>query len=619
MNRIILSEQNVVNNYKDKWERFYQMYNNYVDIIIDPATQKQITTTSNISIPYAYIQVATILPRLVETLFSARPYITVKDREVNDYNFATNNQVLLDYQMNERMNLRSKFAEGLKTLCIYGTTIAYTGWKYDTRNIIKKQLVDIIDEETNQPFVDEVTRQPIQRYQPVKTKEILYDDPDVYFVDLLNFFVDPYAEDIDTARWCGHITYETKSEIQKKHDSEIYVVDWKKITSSNSYNKPKQERMASIGIAINNSSPNSEDDLYEVIHYWEDNRHVIIIERSYIAKDEENPYWHKKKPYDMSRYDSIPGEFYGKGVMDRIEPLIDELNTYRNMRIDYAAMSNRRMFKYKKGSGISKKDLTWRPNGLIPVNEMDDIEEIGVQNVSPQMFNQEETVKQDIMDATGAQSVIMGTSSRDTATGTMTKDSNASIRFKEIITSIEKDLLVNIARKMMQLNQQFLDTERVLRISNIKGDDWVNINPDEIQGEFDCIAMGSSVEPLANKEAYKQRLLQLYQISNTDPIFQAFPEKKLYLMKLIFQAFDMQNIDELIPTEEEVKAKQMQTAPATPNEQTLPENTLPQNDMQLPPDLMNQLMGMQNTENFSANASGGLNRSIMEGQGLLPE
>ena len=55
MNRVILSEQNVVNNYKDKWERFYQMYNNYIDAIIDPSTQKPITTTSNISIPYAKI------------------------------------------------------------------------------------------------------------------------------------------------------------------------------------------------------------------------------------------------------------------------------------------------------------------------------------------------------------------------------------------------------------------------------------------------------------------------------------------------------------------------------------------------------------------------------------
>ena len=545
------------------------------------------------------------MPRLVETLFSARPYITVKDREPNDYDFAMNNQVLLDYQMNERINLRGKFAEGLKILCIYGTTIAYTGWKYDTRNIIRKQLVDIIDEENGQPFLDEVTKQPIKKYKPVKTKEILYDDPDVYFVDLLDFFVDPNAENIDNARWCGHRTYETKSEIQKKHDNEIYNIDWKKITASNSYNKAKQERMASIGIAINNSSANSEDDLYEVIHYWEDNKHVVIIERSYIAKEEENPYWHKKKPYDFARYDAIPGEFYGKGIMDRIEPLIDELNTYRNMRIDYAAMSNRRMFKYKKGSGITRKDLTWRPNGLIAVNEMDDIQEIGIQNVSPQMFNQEEVVKQDIQDATGAHAVVMGTSGRDTATGTMTKDSNASIRFKEIITSIEKELLVNIARKMMQLNQQFLDTERVLRISSIKGDNWVSINPDEIQGEFDCIAMGSSVEPLANKEAYKQRLLQLYQMSNTDPIFQAFPEKKLYLMKLIFQAFDMQNIEDLIPTEDEVKQKQMPQQP-------LPTETLPENTMQLPEELLSQLSGMQTN-----NSGGGLNTSVQEEMGLI--
>jgi len=571
------------------------------------------------------VQVVTILPRLVETLFSARPYVTVKDREPNDYSYAENNQVLLDYQQNERINFQDKFTTGLKILCMYGTTVSYTGWKYDTRNVISKKLTDVLDDEGN-PIYDETTQSNIQKYKPVNSKVTTYDDPEVYFLDLNLFFVDPQAEDIDDARWAGHITYETKSQLQKNHDAGVYNIDWKKISSGGAYNKAKNERMSAVGISNNNNVGfNVEDNLYEVIHYWEDNKHVVIIERAYIAKEEENPYWHKKKPYDKAVYDGIPGEFYGKGIIEPIEPLLHELNTYRNLRIEYSAMVNRRMFKVVKGSGINRKDLQSRPNGVIYVNNMEDIQELLMQNVSPQMFNQEDVVKSDIQDATGAQNVVMGTSARDTATGTMTKDSNATIRFKMIISSVEKKLLGSISMKMIQLNQQYIDVDRVMRITGKKGDSWVKINPDEIQGEFDCFPMGSSVEPLSNKEAYKQRLLQLYQIISTDPLYQQFPQYKIYFIKRLLQSFDIQNVEDMLPTEEEIKAQlailqqqqQAQSNPQTPN--NTGQVPIPMGSQDIPPDLINQLMGMQNTENFSANAQGGLNRSAMEEQGLQPE
>lgn len=570
LNRIEAAEKYRDNGYKELWTRCYKRWRNYVDALLDPETGKEVKDRSNISIPYSFVQVETILPRLVETLFATRPYITVKDREPSDRPNAQRNETLLDWQMNERMDIQDIFHVGLKGCLIYGTAIAYTGWKLEQKEIIKKQLMPIdIDgnpvlrvDENQIPLIDDYTGEPVQDWFPMRINEIEYDDPEVKFIDLGLFYVDPAAEDIDDARYCGHITYETKEQLQKKADLGIYKIDWKKVPKDSKGNKARDYRMSSVGLpSTDDQVPENDDDyLYEVLHYWEDDKHVVILNRSYIAFEGDNPYWHKKKPYRKGVYTVVPHEFYGMGIIEMVEDLQDELNTERNMRIDFRAFLLRRMFKVRRGANINKKELKWRQGGIIYLDDMDDVQEMGIRELPNSSFPHEQTIKQDMQDATGAHDVIIGTSnSNETATSTMTKDNNASMRFKLVISNLEKKLLVGVARFMIQLNQQFIDNERVLRITGENGDSWTKITPEEIQGEFDLIAAGTSVEPLANKEAYKQRLVELYGIAKQDPIYNQFPEKRVALLKKVFEAFDIKDTEALLPTDQEMQIMNQNT------------------------------------------------------------
>jgi hypothetical protein len=614
LTRIENAEKHRDSGYKELWIRCYKRYRNYVDQLVD-AKGKPITDRSNISIPYSFTQVETILPRLVETLFAARPYVTVFGREAEDEFNADNMETLLDWQMNERMDIQRIFKTGLKELCIYGTGIAYSVWKLKEREVIKKQLQPVLDEEDNPTYeTDGVT--PVQDWQPTQMSEKEYDDPDVRFIDIMSFFVDPNGENIDDARYAGHVSYECKEYINEMVKQGLWDVNWDFIRNDFRSNQARADRMGAVGLPNSDENPDYSDEngIYEVHHYWEDDKYVVIINRSWVAAETENPYWHKKKPYNKEVYCEVPHEFYGMGIIEMIGDLQDELNNERNMRIDFRSFLLRRMFKVRRGANIDRRQLVFKQGGIIEVDDMDDLDEMGVSDVPSSTFTEEQTIKQDMQDTSGAHDVVMGTSSSsETATSTMSKDNNASMRFKLVISSVEKSLLVGVSRLMMQLNQQFMDTDKVMRVTGEKGAKWVRLSPEDIQGEFDLTAAGSSVEPQANKEAFKQRMVELFGIVSNNPIMQQHPDKIMALLQKVFEAFDIKNTDSLLPTEQDMQG-------------TMAQQAVQQFIAGLPPELQQVLtqfmqpsapmMPDENATPPGTPSGGGANTAMMQEQGL---
>ncbi|MCG3771865.1 MAG: hypothetical protein JW384_03062 [Nitrosomonadaceae bacterium] len=65
---------------------------------------------------------------------------------------------------------------------------------------------------------------------------------------------------------------------------------------------------------------------------------------------------------------------------------------------------------------------------------------------------------------------------------------------------------------------------------------------------------------MANKEAFKQRMVELFGIASKDPFYQQFPIKRRNLLKKVFEAFDMKNTDDVLPTDEEMQQFAQQQA-----------------------------------------------------------
>lgn len=562
LSRIESAENWRDSNFKDLWRSYYMRWRSR------PERERD---GSNIFVPYTFMQCDVISSRILQSVFASRPYVTILPRGKATTEGAEKINSLIDWQLVDRIDINKVFSDELiNDLVIYGTVISYTGWKKKTRTVKKRVSERVpLTSVDGIPVVDETTGEPVMvptAPKVVESTEIVYDDPTVQGVDIFNFFVDKQASDLESARFCGHKEYKTRAELEELEKTAGYKIDWKKLDEISRVEDGRTVRYEDTGIsgedaANDNFGENSAGALFEVHHYWETNRHCVVLNRSQLVLDEENPFWHGCLPYDRICYIYLPHEFYGMGIVEITSSLQDELNTTRNQRIDYNSMALRRMWKLRKGCGLTSADLVWRQNGIVQVENTDDVQEINVADIPASAFANEANIKQDMRDATGCHDIIMGLSNtNETATTTMTKDNNASVRFKRVVETICSDMLVPIAKKIMSLDQQYLTEERIIRITGTKEEIEsgviTSVSPWEIEGDYDLIYIGTAIDPMANKELNKQRLIEAVNVMFGDPLYQADPDARLNVYRRIFDTMEQKDITSLLP--DETKFQQMQ-------------------------------------------------------------
>ena len=536
--RITAAEQWRDSRYADLWQDCYRRYRS------QPKRQRE---GSNLFVPHTFMQCEVIKARLCESLFSQRPYLAALPRESNDAARAQKMQTLLDWQLNERMDLPRLLGERvIANLVIYGTGITYTGWQVKRRRM-RQAIAESqpLADAAGRPYLDENGQAlELPRQRVIERLVTLYDDPLVADIALSDFFCDPLAEDIEGARFCGHCELMTREALQALAEEGKYSIDWEKL--------PPAAGAATRGRAQEEAdcfAAGEDKELHLVHHYWEDARHLVFLDRCQCICEEENPFWHGMKPYDKCCYVPLPGEFYGMGVPEILAGLQDELNTSRNQRIDYNSLSLRRMWKLRRGCGLTARDLVWRQNGVLQVENMDDVQEIDLQSLPADAFANESSVKQDMQDATGCHDILMGIAySNETATTTMTRDNNASLRFKAAVRMLVKDLLVPIARKCAAMDQQFLSGSRVVRLLGSEQPEALfSIDPAEINGDYDVIYCGAAVESMANQELNKERALQAYSLALADPAYQNDDLARLKLFRKVLASLGLTEGDDLLP------------------------------------------------------------------------
>ena len=544
LSRIEHAEQWRDGAFRDAWETWLAQYRS--------KTAPKEAGRSNLFIPYTMMQCEVVKARVAESLFVTRPYITLLPRGDEDEENAKKAERLLDWQMNERMEIKPLFRdEVLIDAIVLGTVIVYTGWLKEERLTRRKERI-------LQPLADGMggyyltaNGEPamIPQLVVVEERKLIYDDPICQRVDLFDFYVDPLAVTIEDARYCGHREYLTKAQIEELCQSAGWRVDWKTLSPVQDICGGREIRAALSGNTLQDGdSEERADGMYLVHHYWEDDRHAVIINREQLALDEKNPFWHGMKPYDRCCYVPLSNEFYGMGIPEMLAGLQAELNTTRNMRLDYNAMAMRRMWKIRKGCGLTARDLVWRQNGVIELDDMEDIQEINVQELSYSAFTNEDVIKQDMRDTTGVHDIVMGLSEADeTATTTATKDNNANLRFQHFIEAVVEQLLVPIAKKCLALDQQYLEESRIFRLLNEDMDELYQVDAFDIAGDYDMYYVGTSTEPLASREQNKQRILEAYSLAMNNPLVQQDAEAQLNLLRKVLEAMEIRNVEQLLP------------------------------------------------------------------------
>lgn len=115
------------------------------------------------------------------------------------------------------------------------------------------------------------------------------------------------------------------------------------------------------------------------------------------------------KPYEECWYAKVPGRWYGRGIAERVIMLQIYANLVFNYRINRGRISQMGIFKMKKGAGLTPQSLQRLvSNGVVQVNNMDDLQQFVIQDVSQSSYNDEEVINSLAQKLTGAFSIATG-------------------------------------------------------------------------------------------------------------------------------------------------------------------------------------------------------------------
>ena len=210
-----------------------------------------------------------------------------------------------------------------------------------------------------------------------------------------------------------------------------------------------------------------------------------------------------------------------------------------------------------RGSQVSDEDLVSRPNGIIDVDSMEDLQKLEMGDIPRSAFTSEDILHRNLEQALGTPPILRGVEGKSGATATevSTMNENALGRFEAKIRVFEELCVNDIARMMDLNNQQFITDNRVAKLDLDDVSKWREIEPGDLIGEFDYSPAKTSVDAAANKDLRRQQMTEaLGFLMQAEVPFIDYEEFVLEWLK----TFDIQNPEKYFLSPEEKQQMQQQ-------------------------------------------------------------
>lgn len=196
------------------------------------------------------------------------------------------------------------------------------------------------------------------------------------------------------------------------------------------------------------------------------------------------------KPYEEAWYTRVPNRWYGRGIAEKLLTLQIYANIVFNVRINRSRISQLGLFKMKKGSGVTPQMLSRLPsNGVVVLNNLDDLEQMVVQDVTQSSYKDEEVINTLTERITGAFQAVMGEPlpSSTSATEAAIQNQNGKSGFTMIKDGIGKFLERWMDRHALKIIAKELTTGEIVRITS---------DEDNFKELVDRIVMNKALESL---------------------------------------------------------------------------------------------------------------------------
>jgi len=451
-----------------------------------------------------------------DDLFNTSPQ-TFEDKES-----AVQNGLLLNYQLNCRMDKVAFIDEYVRTAVDEGTVVVRVGWEFeeDKRKVYEDIMeVQVVAGPDGQPI-----QQEVKTGEKTKTKTItIKNQPVLTVCDYNNLVLDPTCEgDIEKANFAVYSFETSLSELKK--DGRYKNLDDINFESASILAEPDH-------------AVNSDDDSFtfqdkarkKVIarEYWgfwdiDDTEEVKPFVATWVGdtfiRMEENPYPDKKLPFVLVQYLPRRKNIYGEPDAALIEDnqkivgavtrgIIDIIGRsasgQQGIRKDALDVTNARKFErgedYKFNANVDPRQAFHME--VYPEIPRSALEVLNMQNNDAEALTGVKAFTQGIsgqalgVTATGIRSALDATSKREL--GILRRLSNG---------------LNRIGRKVISMNSEFLDDEEIVRITNEK---FVAINRNDLGGMYDIKLNISTAE--ADEQKGSELAFMLQTMGNTMP------------------------------------------------------------------------------------------------------
>lgn len=471
-------EQDIVNllsaemSKREAWRRLYEiLWWNLYSLYICGTRTGTTPTRSKVFVPIAFQLVEIATPKLISFLSDNDSLFDVHPDDIKDQAIADNIKRLVKDQL-DKNHFGDTYENFVKQLLLYGTSYFYVDYKVKwdwvwERVPETKNVVDSFGLNTTQ-----IT------YKNQKSYKIIERRPNLVWLDVLDVFPQQDHAKVDD-QWPGVCIrrWMDKKEFERMCDGPQPYFGNKDVAlasgTTNKFQESRQFRKVSRGEIATMQSTD-----IELLEWWlkydldgdgiDEECQIIIANRKVVVRAVANPYYHQKRPLIKVCFCKVPGEWYGVGLIEPVASLINQLTTVRRQRLDNITLILNRMWKVKATADVDPTKLVASPNGIILVDNMDDIMPLEIPDVTSSSYQDAQQILSDIFAATVPQSI---TGSIDDMKGTgsvgvgavRANISQALEKFATAAKAIEDEGIKPVLDMFYSLDLQYLNTDEIIR------------------------------------------------------------------------------------------------------------------------------------------------------------
>lgn len=473
-------------------------------------------------------------PALSEPFLNDYKVFTINPRTFEDKLASSQNQLVLNYQFDSKINKVAFVDRYVRKTVDEGTCVVRVGWERKTERVlvekIKYDYYSLDDPEqlailaqATQMYMDDpdafeaneeipdslkasveyAAENQVPVYAQENGTEMVYEEkitvnhPSLKVINVENFFIDPSCEgDWTLAQYMIHTYESTKSELMKRRIyKNLDTVNW----ASNAIKSKLGDQDHKSTTPQSDTRMNSDKVKVLVYEYWglydiHETGEMVPIVVTFIGDTviqmEENPFPDRKPPFVIVPYMPIDGSVFGEADASLLQDNQRILGAVTRGVIDLLGRSANGQTGYAKGflDPVNRQrfntgqDFEFNPNGDPKVG----MQQMTYPDIPQSAMIVIQNQNQEAEGLSGVKSFstgITGDAFGKVARGVTGALDAAGQREMSILRRLAEGMRL-IGNKMISMNGKFLEKKEVIRITNTE---FVEVKREDLAGNFDLI------------------------------------------------------------------------------------------------------------------------------------